>query len=128
MRDELALRLAALRFMKEWSTWLVGIEMLLLGLLVSLLTAERLALGSAFVKGAAVCFGLSIVAATSLLASVPVLTERLDGATERVQAMALRRSGRPRWMTVGRMAFVQHLFFLLGLLGLLGAVVAGQVG
>jgi hypothetical protein len=77
---------------------------------------------------AAVCFGLSMVAATSLLASVPALTQRLPEATEGLQAIALRSSGRPGWMTVGRIAFVQHLFFLLGMLGLLGAVVAGQVG
>ena len=73
-------------------------------------------------------FGPSIVAATSLLAGAPALTQRLGGGTAGVQAMALRSSGRPRWMTVGRTAFVQQLFFLLGMPGLLGAVVAGQVG
>lgn len=128
MTQETELRLAALRSLKEWSTWLVGLETVLVGFLVSLLSSQQLALGSPYLRGAIICFGFSIISATVLLAAVPSLTERLPAATDGVQRMPLVDVRLLRRVTVGRTSAIQHLLFLAGLIGLLASVLGRQIG
>jgi hypothetical protein len=126
--DKTELRLAALRFLKEWSTWMVGVETLLMGFLVSLLTGDRITLGSIYLKGAVVCFGISIMIAAWLLGAIPSLSQRLPMATEGIYRMPLFSIFPLKYIRVGWVTFLQHLFFFLGMLGIVASILLKQIG
>jgi len=128
MNEETELRHAALGFLREWSTWMVGVETVLLGFLVSLLTTDRIILGSIYLKGAAVCFGVSIMFVACLLGAIPSLSQRLRTATDGIYKMPLFTVTPFRYVQVGWATFFQHLFFFLGMLRLVVAFVRKQIG
>jgi hypothetical protein len=128
MQNETEIRITALRFMKEWSVWMVGVETALLGFLVSLLSRDMLALGSYYLKGAAICFGLSIAFAAWVLGAIPSISQRLSKETGSIYMLGLFKIPVFRHVRLGWITFLQHLFFLLGLGGLIGAVLEKQVG
>jgi hypothetical protein len=122
------LRIEALRFLKEWSAWMVGVETAILGFLVTLLSRDKLALGSIYIKAAAVCFGASMAFAAWSLGLIPSACERLDRDTSRVYGMRLFDTPALHWIRLGWITFMQHLFFFLGLLSITLSLVFRQIG
>jgi hypothetical protein len=107
---------------------MVGVETALLGFLVSLLTSERIALGSVYLKGAAVCFGISIALAAWVLGAIPSVSQRLTHDAGSIYRMGLFAIPIMRHIRLGWITFFQHFFFLLGLLGLITSVLSRQIG
>ena len=128
MKEAIDLRLAALGFLREWSVWMVGVQTVLLGFLVSLLSRNQIALGSYYLKGAVVCFGLSIALAACVLGALPSISQRLPGREHGIYQFAVVDFPLLRRFRLGGLAFLQHLFFFLGLLGLILAILMRQIG
>lgn len=128
MEERRELQLAGVRLLREWSTWMVGVETALLGFLVSLLSRDMVALGSPYLKGAAICFGVSMAFAACVLGALPSVAEQLGKAERGIYAIALFDIPVVRVIRLGWLAFVQHSFFLLGLCGLIASILQRQLG
>jgi hypothetical protein len=107
---------------------MVSVETALLGFLVSLLASDRIALGSIYLKGAAVCFGISIALAAWVLGAIPSVSQRLTNDSDSIYRMGLFDIPIMRHLRLGWVTFFQHVFFVLGLLGLITSVLLRQIG
>jgi hypothetical protein len=106
-------RLESLKFLRESGVWMVGVQTLILGFLVTLLGADQLALGSPLIKGAAAAFGISIVCAGIVLGLIPWVVARQS-------PMSL--------VKIGWMSGVQYVAFVVGIVLLAAAILLKQVG
>jgi hypothetical protein len=122
------LRVEALRFLKEWSAWMVGVETAIFGFLVTLLTRDQIALGSIYIKAAAVCFGASMAFTAWSLGLIPSICERLDRDTSGIYSMRPFNAPTLQWMRLGWVAFMQYVFFFLGLFSIILSLLYKQIG
>ena len=128
MTDDPDRRVAALGFLREWSAWMVGVETILLGFLVTLLGDDRLALGSAWLKTAALSFGASMLFAAWVLGGIPSICERLAHRPWSIYRFPVFDLPGLRFMQLRGVAFLQHAFFVLAVAALLAAVWQRQIG
>lgn len=119
--------LAALQLLRESSAWMVGVQTAVFGLLVTLLNAGRLSLGSYLIKGALVAFLVSIVLAGVVLGAIPWVLNRkpLPGS--------IRSAPIASWpllnkISIGVTSSLQYAAFVLGITLLAAALVLGKFG
>ena len=122
------LRLEALKLLREWAVWMVAVQTGLIGFLVSLLLENKIKLGSIYIKGTIVCFGLSIIFAALALSSIPSITQRLNFDKRGIYIIGIFDLPILRNITLGWISFFEHLGFLLGLLALIISLILGEIG
>lgn len=113
-----ARQLEAIKFLKDWSTWMAGIQAALIAYLSSAATTPFP--GPSFpIRSTLFFFTASIVFAGLLLGGLPAIIEEEPPETfTSVYERQLRLSGMPTYR-VGSLVIGQHACFLLGLLTLL---------
>lgn len=120
-------RIESLRFLRESSAWMVGVQTAIFGFLITLLNAGQLRLGSILVKGAVTAFGLSIVCAGIVLGAIPWVLVREPPVT-RVRNAPIAAWPVLKWLSIGWTSGVQYAAFVLGILCLAAAVLDHQIG
>ena len=128
MEDNDTLRLEALKLLREWTVWMVAVQTGLIGFLVSLLLQGKIRLGSAYIKGAVICFGLSIACAAWVLGSIPSIAQRLNHDKRGIYALGIHDLPICRHLSLGWFSFFEHFGFVLGLLALIVSVTLGEIG
>jgi len=121
------LRLEALKFLREWGVWIVAVQTGLISFIVSLLLQNKIKLGSVYIKGTVICFGLSIVFAALVLSSIPSITQRLNIDKRGIYVIGIFDLPILRNLTLGWVSFFEHLGFLLGLLALIVSVTLREI-
>ena len=128
MEDTDTLRIEALKFLREWSVWMVAVQTGLIGFLVSLLLQGKIRLGSTYIKGAVICFGLSIVSAAWVLGAIPSIVQRLNLDRRGIYKIGIFDLPILRHLSLGWFSFFEHFGFLLGLLALIVSMTLGEIG
>ena len=128
MKDADTLRLEALKLLREWSVWMVAVQTGLIGFLISLLLQSKIRLGSLYIKGAVICFGLSIIFAAWVLGAIPSIMQRLNSDERGIYAIGIFDLPLLRHLRLGWFSFFEHLGFLLGLLALIVSVTLREIG
>lgn len=128
MKDTDTLRLEALKLLREWSVWMVAVQTGLIGFLISLLLQSQIRLGSIYIKGAVICFGLSIIFAAWVLGAIPSIIQRLNSDERGIYAIGIFDLPLLRHLRLGWFSFFEHLGFLLGLLALIVSVTLREIG
>jgi hypothetical protein len=114
--------LEAIKLLKDWSSWLAGIETGAIAAVGALIKDGRPAKHKWLLTACLTAFGLSLLAAAWLLATLPRLTLRLKAGTGtendiigRVMPFYLL----PPYLTVpvrvGLMVVYEHVFFIVGI-------------
>ena len=121
----------ALGALKDWSTWLVGLQTGAVGLSSFVVGKDAgVGLNVCSLKVGVVFFGLSVVFATFVLASIPDIARRMpDNPSASFYHMALFDQGWwspfshiPLWV----FTLAQHFLFLFGLICVVVAIVLGS--
>ena len=128
MEDTDTLRIEALKFLREWSVWMVAVQTGLTGLLVSLLLQGKIKLGSIYIKGAVICFGFSIISATCVLGAIPSIVQRLNLDRRGIYKIGIFDLPILRHLNLGWFSFFEHFGLLLGLLALIVSVTLREIG
>lgn len=111
-------RFEAAKFVKDWSTWMVTTEGVMIAFLVNALAKDNLKMDAVMATWTVVLFSLSIIMAAWVLGSLPSITQRLHRTTchfgeHGLFDLPVVRRVRLHWVT-----FLQHTFFLAGLVTL----------
>lgn len=119
--------LESLKLLRESSAWMVGVQTAIFGLLITLLNADKLSLGSFLIKGAVTAFGLSIVCAGVVLGAIPWTLSRKPVLT------SVRDAPIANWpiinnISIGWTSGLQYLAFVVGLVFLAAAVIMKRIG
>jgi hypothetical protein len=121
----------ALALLKDWSTWLVGLQTGAVGLSSFVVGKDTsFGLNVISVKTGVVFFGLSVVFATFVLASIPDIARRmLDNPSANFYHMPL--FDQDWWSPFSHISLwvftlAQHVLFLFGLICVVVAIVLGN--
>lgn len=99
-------QLEAIKLVKDWSTWLVAVQTGVLGLFAAL----QIKPSSLTVY----CFVISIITATWVLGALPSLAQRIAPNLNIHEMELFEWCPIPLW----KAAFVQHIFFIIGVVTL----------
>jgi hypothetical protein len=117
------LRLEALKLLKDWSVWMVTVEVAGIGWLLAK-TDPCLPLNMGFKKLTVVTFACSAAFAAWVLSGIVSLAQRVNSDQSLDKAGIYDLTGirkiRFGWITV-----LQHVFFLLGIAFFIAAVIKG---
>ena len=119
--------LESLKLLRETTSWMVGVQTLIFGFLITLLNAGTLALDSPWIKGAVAAFCLSIVCAGIVLGTVPWLPGR-DNLPKKIRRAPIVDWPGLRIFTIGLFSLLQLGAFVAGIGLLLAAVMGGDLG
>jgi hypothetical protein len=127
-------QLEALKLLRDWSTWLVTVQAVSLGLVSALWGKDAIKLRNLCAVLVFIFFGLSIICATFVLAGLPDITQRMPINTHQghsaynIYKVPLF-SWLPDWQWVTSLwtfTFLEHLTFLLGIVSFIWGVLSGK--
>ena len=108
---------AALQLLKDWSIWLVSLQTASLGLVTFIGGKEGLIkLDARWARFAIICFALSIVAATWVLAALPSIFMRMQDDAENFYKIGMFEWPPFKWVPLWVFTFLEHILFVLGIL------------
>lgn len=105
--------LEALKLLKDWSVWLVGIQTGALGLIATIANPKStFVYGGAGAKWTVACLGASIICATWVLAAIPSMAQRAKADSNIHRMRPFEWLPIPLWVMTG----LQHWLTIFGIL------------
>jgi hypothetical protein len=126
-------RFESLKLLKEWSSWMVTTEGVMIGFLVNALAkappvgasntaTSTLHLDLVMLQYTILAFASSIAMAAWVLGSLPSISQRLHRGPLQLGAYGIFDLPIVRWIPLCAITFLQHLFFFGGLIALFSAL------
>jgi hypothetical protein len=114
-------KLEAIKLIKDWSSWMVGVQTALIG---AVMFGKLWGNADRFrtFHSALVCFTLSIICAGILMGGLPEVVERIPQMSSVSVYDECLTIGKREILGIRFLIIVQHLLFVAGLLYLLGHV------
>ena len=119
--------LESLKLLRECSSWMVGVQTAIFGLLVTLLNANKIQLGSFYIKGSVIAFSLSIIFSGLVLTSIPWLLNRTPLTLNVYKMVIFNRKVLDR-LSIGLISALQYMCFVVGLMCLALSILFKQIG
>ena len=106
---------------------MVGVQTAIFGLLVTLLNANKIQLGSFYIKGSVIAFSLSIIFSGLVLTSIPWLLNRTPLTLNIYKMVIFNRKVLDR-LSIGLISALQYMCFVVGLMCLALSILFKQIG
>lgn len=124
--DYTSRQLEALKLLKDWSIWMVTVQVAAIAFLGT--TARTLISRDGFAFPFTIsCYALSIMMAAWVLSGIPSIVTRLDEAkkgTTYLHYKLYNIDWMPDRLTLNVVAIAQHFFFFMGIVGLAYLVIS----
>jgi len=119
--------LESLKFLRESSGWMVGVQTAIFGFLISLLSSGQLMLGSFYIKSAVTLFGFSIILAGLVLGAVPWVLNR-QTIPKSIRQAPIIDFPLLKHISLAWVSAAQYTAFVAGVISLSMAVILHQIG
>lgn len=119
--------LESLKLLREASAWMFTVQTAIFGILVALLKEGKVPEGNFLIKGSVTAFGISIICAGVVLAAVPWVLNR-NPVPASIQSAPIADLPLLKNISIGWTSGLQYLLFIVGLLFIASAVIAGKIG